>query len=325
MISRCIFGSKGPNRVFRWTASPLPPPPPTSSSSSNYVHSRRLLTTPTSTTTSQQQQQRQHDDDHHHHQQQEEHDRLVQEAFALSRSLYRHCWRSIRLIRHGNATDRADFAQRQQAWLEQQQTTTTTTQRSSTELSFLSMMPPLNYQDELQSRSAYYQQYLREHFVQESDCFHQATTTTTSRMQRAGGGGRKQRPHHTSGWVLSEGSITRFHKLLHQGYQQREWLLRDLQYDSANDETTSTNDDDDTSRRIVAVNTTHAVDQWRQRAMAFLQQSSRETGIHANNMENDNVVQDEEEEDDDDDDFFGEDDEDGTVGHPSWYKNPQSH
>jgi hypothetical protein len=128
---------------------------------------------------------------------------LLNEASALSRSLYRRCFRSIRHIRHGNEHDEAEFQRREEERLEKlddQQRT-----QRDPRLSMLSMLPPVNRKDELRSRAEYYQQYTRENFVQESDCLEHA--------------------------VLREGHVERFVYLVRRGDDNRKWLLKDMKFD----------------------------------------------------------------------------------------------
>ena len=131
---------------------------------------------------------------------------LLEEASALSRSLYRRCFRSIRHIRHGNDHDEQEFQRREQDRLEKLDDPSTRDPR----LSMLSMLPPVNRPDELRSRAEYYQQYTRENFVQESDCLDHA--------------------------VLTEQHVDRFMYLLRQGDHSRTWLLKDMKFEDPCDD-----------------------------------------------------------------------------------------
>jgi hypothetical protein len=64
-------------------------------------------------------------------------------------------------------------------------------------------LPPVDRVDELRSRAAYYQQYAREHFVQESDCFKDE-------------------------W--QDFHLARYLHLLRRGEEQRQWLLADMKF-----------------------------------------------------------------------------------------------
>lgn len=70
-----------------------------------------------------------------------ERERLVQEAKVLTLSLYRTCVRSVRALRRGNEYDEKDFQEREQERLEPQ--------KKDVRLSMLSMLPPVDRDDEL--------------------------------------------------------------------------------------------------------------------------------------------------------------------------------
>jgi hypothetical protein len=129
-------------------------------------------------------------------------DELLQEASALSRSLYRLCFRSIRLLRHANDHDEMEFQKRQ----DKRQIDLNRT-LDDPRLSMLSMLPPVDRPDELRSRVEYYQQYTRENFVQESDYLSQ---------------------HEEK---LQPGHFDRFVYLLRRGNEHRQWLLGDMKFD----------------------------------------------------------------------------------------------
>jgi hypothetical protein len=143
---------------------------------------------------------------------------LLKEAKFLTQSLYRCIVRSVRVIRHGNHVDETEFQRREaqrQAHLEANatsisrgNTTTTTTTTGSTSgdvrLSMLSLLPPVDRVDELRSRAEYYQQYAREHFVQESDCLDRDE------------------------W--QDFHLARYLHLLQRGEEQRQWLLADMKF-----------------------------------------------------------------------------------------------
>jgi hypothetical protein len=131
---------------------------------------------------------------------QQQHDFLLAEAAALSRSLYRLCLRSVRLIRGGNENDEKEFVEREKKRLEQPKS-------GDARLSFLSMLPPVDRADELRSRAEYYTQYARELFVQESDCL----------------------PFKPSEW--SDQHVARYIHHLRTGNEHRKWLLSDMKYD----------------------------------------------------------------------------------------------
>jgi hypothetical protein len=72
----------------------------------------------------------------------EEKERLLQASGTLSRSLYRTGMRSVRAIRLGNEHDEKDFHEREQDRLEPKE-------KKDVRLSMLSMLPPVDREDEL--------------------------------------------------------------------------------------------------------------------------------------------------------------------------------
>lgn len=123
---------------------------------------------------------------------------LEAQASALTLALYRRCVRSARLIRRGNDADEQEFAKREQQRLE-------ATLPKEQRLSMLSLLPPVDREDELRSRADYYMQYARENFVQESDCLSH----------------KKLEAEH----------IARYLYHLRRGEEHRQWLLSDMQFD----------------------------------------------------------------------------------------------
>ncbi|CAJ1940206.1 unnamed protein product [Cylindrotheca closterium] len=115
---------------------------------------------------------------------------IVDEASALTRSLYRLCLRSVKVIRHGNEFDEKDFQRRDEEF------------SNPTPGGVMSMAPPPNREDELRSRAEYYQSYAREYFIQESDCLDNDP--------------------------LQERDIRRFLYYLRKGEKDRKWLLGDM-------------------------------------------------------------------------------------------------
>lgn len=146
------------------------------------IHATRRFTTATATSASDEQQ-----------------DLLLQEASALTRSFYRLCFRSIRHIRYGNQHDEQDFQRRETERLQQFDQPLL-----DSRLSMLSMLPPVNREDELRSRADYYKQYTRENIVQESDCL--------------------------SYKVWEERHVERYVHLLRNGNNHRRWLLTDMKF-----------------------------------------------------------------------------------------------
>jgi hypothetical protein len=120
-------------------------------------------------------------------------DELLQEAAALTKSLYRRCLRSVKVIRWGNEFDDMEFARREEEFRNPKQSG-----------GILSMAPPPNKEDELRSRAEYYHSYTREYFTQESDCLDNEP--------------------------LKERDIKRYLYYLRKGEKDRKWLLGDMMF-----------------------------------------------------------------------------------------------
>ncbi|KAG7342904.1 hypothetical protein IV203_020849 [Nitzschia inconspicua] len=122
-------------------------------------------------------------------------DDLLEEAASLTRSLYRRCLRSVKVIRPGNEFDDLEFARREEEFLNP---------KRSGGGGILSMSPPPNKEDELRSRAEYYHSYAREYFTQESDCLDNDP--------------------------LKERDIKRYLYYLRKGEKDRKWLLGDMMF-----------------------------------------------------------------------------------------------
>jgi hypothetical protein len=120
-------------------------------------------------------------------------DELLQEAAVLTKSLYRRCLRSVKVIRWGNEFDDMEFARREEEFRNPKQSG-----------GILSMAPPPNKEDELRSRAEYYHSYTREYFTQESDCLDNEP--------------------------LKERDIKRYLYYLRKGEKDRKWLLGDMMF-----------------------------------------------------------------------------------------------
>jgi hypothetical protein len=119
-------------------------------------------------------------------------DDLLHDAAYLTKSLYRRCFRSIRVIRWGNTFDDKEFEKREEEF------------QNPTAGSRISMSPPPNRDDELRSRAEYYQSYAREYFTQESDCLDNDP--------------------------LLERDFRRYLYYLRKGETDRKWLLGDMMF-----------------------------------------------------------------------------------------------
>lgn len=131
---------------------------------------------------------------------------ILQEASALTRSLYRLCMRSVKLIRQGNEHDAAEFASREE---KQMQDMMESSENGNEHLSgVVSMLPPVQPEAELQSRSEYYAQYTNENFFAESDCLRVAEG--------------QEGP--------DESQFARYFYHLRKGEEHRTWLLQDMKF-----------------------------------------------------------------------------------------------
>eukprot|EP00536_Pseudo-nitzschia_multiseries_P001188 jgi/Psemu1/180218/e_gw1.14.49.1 len=117
---------------------------------------------------------------------------LLNEAAFLTKSLYRNCIRSVRLIRWGNEFDDKEFERREEEF------------QNPTAGGIMSMAPPPNKEDELRSRAEYYYSYAREYFTQESDCLDNDP--------------------------LMERDVRRYLYYLRKGDKDRKWLLGDMMF-----------------------------------------------------------------------------------------------
>lgn len=119
-------------------------------------------------------------------------DELLEEAAYLTKSLYRNCIRSVKLIRWGNEFDDKEFERREEEF------------QNPTAGGVISMAPPPNKEDELRSRAEYYHSYAREYFTQESDCLDNDP--------------------------LLERDFRRYLYYLRKGEKDRKWLLGDMMF-----------------------------------------------------------------------------------------------
>ena len=120
-------------------------------------------------------------------------DDIREAASALTRSLYRTCLRSIKVIRWGNSFDDKEFERREEEFL-----------KPSGPGGMISMAPPPDKEDELRSRAEYYHSYAREYFIQESDSLDNDP--------------------------LREKDINRYLYYLRKGDKDRKWLLADMMF-----------------------------------------------------------------------------------------------
>ena len=257
-------------RVVRFTRPFLGPENVTTGATS--CSSRNLSTSNSTTTPEEHKRQKQ--------ELKEEREQLRQQAAALTRSLYRLCMRSVRIIRLGNAHDEKDFQQREQDRL--------APKKKDVRLSMLSMLPPVDRKDELRSRAEYYMQYTRENFVQESDCL------------------------VTDDWKKDHVSRYLFH--LKRGDEHRKWLLMDMQFTDEYQHSFDMEGADQFEERAFA-HVQKIQDQIEatlrpELRQHFRQESEEKTNSYTNNSAT--------AADDDDDGFFNDNDDDDDTP-PEWY------
>ena len=133
---------------------------------------------------------------------------VLDEAAALTRSLYRLCMRSVKLINQGNDADRAEFEAREQKQLNDMMKVSQDERLSG----IISMLPPVEPAAELDARSQYYAQYTAENFVSESDCL--TVSDDNDNVMR----------------VPDQGQFVRYFYHLRKGEEHRQWLLQDMQF-----------------------------------------------------------------------------------------------
>ena len=204
---------------------------------------------------------------------------IFQEAKTLTLKLYMTCIRSVRLIRAGNEHDETEFQERERKQKEKP------LEHQDVRLSMLSMLPPVDREDELRSRYEYYLQYTRENFVQESDCL-----------------------DHEE---LDERHIARYLHHLRQGDRQRKWLLKDMQFKDPYKDSLANERIMRFEKRAMAYITN-----------ASKQKEGVSSGLVE---PDDTVSAETEDQSDPDDDFWSDDEVDDDVQPlPTWYKNPRS-
>ena len=205
-----------------------------------------------------------------------ERESLLEEAAALTRSLYRICFRSVRHIRNGNEYDEKEFQEREQKRLEPKE--------RDSRVSMLSMLPPVDRDDELRSRAEYYRQYTRENFVQESDCL------------------------SYEDWNAQHVARYLFH--LRRGDEHRKWLLNDMKFE---DPFKHAFDHD-----RVGKFEERATNYIKRKEFVKLADLSPEVQELHESQSQATMRQ------DDDDDIFTDDEDDDAPGLPEWYRNPRS-
>lgn len=191
--------------------------------------------------------------------------KLLQEATYLTRTLYRKCLQSIKVIAKGNERDEADFTEREMEERNQFDGNNDVNLKQR-----ISMAPPVNRQNELSSRSEYYKTFTREnfdghwnllgehgfHIGDEGNMRHglgvvESTSGGWNQYQgghhhlggqmaaqyQGGGGGlsstektnRSSKGCHHYTW--REDQIEQFVYLIRSGEEKRQWILNDYEFD----------------------------------------------------------------------------------------------
>ena len=146
----------------------------------------------------------------------ERHRQVRAEASALSRALYRLCMRSAEFIRKGNEADYAEFAAREEKQLKDMVDLASDERLSG----IVSMLPPVEPESELQSRSEYYAQYTRENFFAEADCL---VVIELRNQENLGTPETRAIPQPQQ--------FARYFHYLREGDRQRKWLLEDMKFE----------------------------------------------------------------------------------------------
>jgi hypothetical protein len=163
----------------------------------------------------------------------------------------------------------------------------------------LSMLPPVDREDELRSRSDYYLQYTRENFVAERDCLVATTNNSSSSSSN-------DIDDDDDSFFFDDRQVARFLFHLRKGEDHRTWLLHDMKFNT-----------DPYSERF----DTRRVDRLEERAaILFKTLQDLENGRHDDDDDDDDDVLSETtngdmnvDHDDDDDDMFSDlDDEDSS-------------
>ncbi|KAL9181963.1 hypothetical protein ACHAXT_012306 [Thalassiosira profunda] len=180
---------------------------------------------------------------------------LLKEASYLTRTLYRKCLKSVRVLAAGNARDESDFSERENSELDQ-------FGEDGVNLDRISMAPPVNRQNELASRANYYKAFAREHFdghwnLLGAHGFHIGKEGNMSHGLGAAGGrggdwNQYQGGHHHLGSQMGaqcgqgdalresaakgepqlwrEEQVQQFIYLLRSGEEKRRWILSDYEF-----------------------------------------------------------------------------------------------
>lgn len=164
---------------------------------------------------------------------------LLREASYLTRTLYRKCLKSIRLLAAGNARDEDDFADRENHELDQ------FSDKPSMKIDRISMAPPVNRQNELASRSNYYLSFAREnfdghwnllgehgfHIGEEGNMRHGLGGLTHFLTQPQENESAGDKNEVSSYYTWREEQIEQFVYLMKSGEEKRLWILQDYEFE----------------------------------------------------------------------------------------------
>ena len=142
---------------------------------------------------------------------------VLQEAAALTRSLYRLCMRSVKLIAAGNDADQKEFEEREERQLQEMTESIASDERLS---GIISMLPPVNPAAELHARSQYYAQYTAENFIAEMDCLRSSNTD------------EQGNDNDIVVDLPDQNQFARYFYYLRKGEEDRKWLLQDMKFDN---------------------------------------------------------------------------------------------
>ena len=160
--------------------------------------------------------------------------KLFQEATYLTRTLYRKCLQSIKVIAKGNTRDEDDFIERETKERDQFDT-------SKIDLNErISMDPPVNRQNELSSRSEYYKTFTRENFDGHYNLlgkhgFHigdEGNMRHGLGVDKVVAENQSQKDNNDDEcYTWREDQIEQFIYLIKSGEEKRQWILNDYEFD----------------------------------------------------------------------------------------------
>lgn len=246
--------------------------------------------------------------------------KLLQDASSLTRSLYRKCLRSIKLLAGANDRDEEDFAARESKQFDDDQISL--------------MTPPVDRKNELQSRFQYYKTFARENFDGHFNLlgmhgFHIGNdgnmthglghgmgvsggyryqgdnlllVRTTSDMKN---NGVQSNGDAVEYYMWREEQIDQFVYLIRSGEEKRQWILNDYGFEDVSnpsiDDTKSSGDD--TKSRGWSQELESRLQTFETQSKSLVREMYKQKGwLHSSDYQMQH--------DDDDDDFFNDSDSD---------------